>query len=122
VSTVDRLEAMLEAGRDSALLRFGLGSEYRALGDLERALTHFAAATEMAPAHSAAWKLHGRTLADLGRYEEAVAVFTTGIGIAEENGDLQAVKEMQVFRRRALRQSTAGGADAGSSGSPEGRG
>ena len=40
---------------------------------------------------------------DAARPEEAVTVFDRGIAAADERGDRQAAKEMQVFRKRAAR-------------------
>jgi tetratricopeptide (TPR) repeat protein len=100
---VDNLEAMLARGQDSALLRFSLGSEYLKLGQLEKSLVHLQRAVELDPGYSAAWKLYGKALLQAGRAAEAVQVFDAGIQAARERGDVQAAKEMEVFRRRAAR-------------------
>jgi Tfp pilus assembly protein PilF len=100
---VERLEAMLAGGKDSALLRFSLGSEYLKAGEPQRAAEHLAKALEHDPHYSAAWKLYGRALTDSGRAEDALAAYRRGIKVAEEKGDKQAVKEMQVFVRRIER-------------------
>ena len=97
------LEALLAKGPDSALLRYSLGNEYLKLGDLERAIEHLAAATRLDPRYSAAWKLQGKALQARGRPDEAIAVLDQGIAVAEAKGDIQAAKEMGVFRKRALK-------------------
>ncbi len=97
------LEALLAKGPDSALLRYSLGNEYLKLGDLERAIEHLAAATRLDPRYSAAWKLQGKALQACGRATEAIAVLDQGIAVAEAKGDIQAAKEMGVFRKRALK-------------------
>lgn len=97
------LEALLAKGPDSALLRYSLGNEYLKLGDLERAIEHLAAATRLDPRYSAAWKLQGKALQASGRPAEAIAVLDQGIAVAEAKGDIQAAKEMGVFRKRALK-------------------
>jgi predicted Zn-dependent protease len=56
-------ERMLAAGRDGALLRYSLGSEYLKAGDAAAAVPHLARAVEQDPAYTAAWKLYGRALA-----------------------------------------------------------
>jgi hypothetical protein len=43
----------------------------------------------------------GRALAEIGQHAEAVEVLDKGIEVAERRGDVQAAKEMGVFRRRA---------------------
>jgi len=102
---VIRLERLLAAGKDTALLRFSLGSEYLKAGDAAAACTHLARTLEHDPEYSAAWKLYGKALADAGRPTEALAAYRRGIEVAEKKGDKQAAKEMQVFARRIERQS-----------------
>ncbi|HLT90545.1 MAG TPA: tetratricopeptide repeat protein [Woeseiaceae bacterium] len=97
---IDALLAMLRAGRDSALLRFSLGSEYRAAGRDAEAVEHFEHAVRLDPDYSAAWKLLGRSLEATGRDAEAAGAWQRGIEAAERKGDRQAAKEMAVFLRR----------------------
>lgn len=97
---LQNLEKMLAAGRDSALLRFSLGSEYLKIGDPASAARHFQAAVTQDPAYSAAWKLLGKALEADGRPAEAAGAFQQGIQVAEGKGDVQAAKEMAVFLRR----------------------
>ena len=104
MSIIDNFEKMLASGQDSALLRYSLGTAYQKAGDTARALTHLASAVEQDPGYSAAWKVYGRLLVDVGRLEEAISAFETGIGVAEERGDIQAAKEMRVFLKRAIKK------------------
>jgi predicted Zn-dependent protease len=107
MGVTENLEGLLAKGQDNALLRFSLGNAYFSAGEFDRALTHLAAALEHDPEYSAAWKLYGRSLAECGRLAEAVAAFDRGIAVAEKRGDIQAAKEMRVFRKRA-QKSLAG--------------
>ena len=100
VRPVDRFEAMLAAGSDNALLRFGLGSQYLKDGDAARAVGHLRAAVAHDAGYSAAWKLLGKALAETGARDDAIAAYRAGIAAAEEKGDKQAAKEMAVFLRR----------------------
>lgn len=95
-----RLEGMLAAGHDSALLRFSLGTEYLREGDAVNAQVHLEQAVAQKPDYSAAWKLLGKASAEGGDTEKAMRVFTRGIEIAEQQGDIQAAKEMRVFLKR----------------------
>ena len=104
MSALENFEKMLAAGKDNLLLRYSLGNEYFKLGQFADARTHLEAALAFDPRHSAAWKLLGRTLADSGNLPEALETYRRGIAAAEEKGDLQAVKEMQVFARRIEKQ------------------
>lgn len=98
---IDNFESMLARGQDSALLRYSLGNEYLKVDEADKAVAHLAEAVRLDPAYSAAWKLYGKALAALGRHAEAVAAFDQGITIAESRGDVQAAKEMRVFRKRS---------------------
>jgi Flp pilus assembly protein TadD len=94
--------------RDSALLRFSLGSEYLKCAEFEPAIAHLNAAVEKDPVYSAAWKLLGNALAAHGRVDEALATYRKGIEVAQGKGDRQAAKEMTVFSRR-LEKAIASG-------------
>jgi Tfp pilus assembly protein PilF len=101
---IENLEKMLAAGQDSALLRFSLGSAYLKAGDATGATTHLSQAVAQDPSYSAAWKLYGRGLTELGRLRDALDAYETGIRAAEEKGDKQAAKEMGVFLKRLRRE------------------
>jgi Tfp pilus assembly protein PilF len=101
---IENFEKMLADGQDSALLRYGLGGEYFKQGDAAMAAEHLARAVQLDKGYSAAWKLYGKVLTELGRDAQAVAVYEKGIEAAEAKGDKQAAKEMQVFLKR-LRKS-----------------
>ncbi|MHB1214136.1 MAG: tetratricopeptide repeat protein [Thiobacillus sp.] len=106
-------EAMLNAGRDNALLRFSLGNEYLKQGDAAQAVQHLRRAIEHDPAYSAAWKLLGKALTDAEAWSDALAAYQAGITVAETRGDKQAAKEMSVFARRIeKRLGLESGADA----------
>ena len=97
---VERFEALLAAGKDSALLRFSLGMQYLNAGDAARAVQHLESAVAQDPKYSAAWKLLGRARAEGGDREGAIAAYRAGIVAAEERGDKQAAREMSVFLKR----------------------
>lgn len=100
MTTIERFEAMLAAGRDDALLRYSLGSEYLKAGDPGQAAAHLQRAVGHDPRYSAAWKLLGRALMEAERLDEALAAYREGITVATARGDVQAAKEMRVFARR----------------------
>ncbi len=97
------LEKLLAAGKDSALLRFGLGSAYLNGGDAARAVVHLRQAVQMNPDYSAAWKLLGKALTAAGSDADALSAYRQGIAAAERSGDKQAMKEMQVYARRVAK-------------------
>jgi Tfp pilus assembly protein PilF len=102
---IENLEKLLAGGKDSALLRFGLGSEYLKAGDAGMAAGHLQRALALDPGYSAAWKLLGQALTALNRFSEALDAYRHGIEAAESNGDVQAAKEMRVFTRRLEKQA-----------------
>ncbi|MDQ2069678.1 tetratricopeptide repeat protein [Natronospira bacteriovora] len=97
---LDRLLTMLEKGQDNAMLRFSLGQEYARRDRHEEAARHFAEAVRQQPDYSAAWKGYGKALANQGALVESAEVYRRGIAVAEEKGDKQAAREMQVFLKR----------------------
>ena len=101
-AALENFERMLAAGKDGALLRFGIGNEYRKAGDPTNAAVHLQRAVALDPGYSAAWKLLGKALVAAGRESEALAAWRDGIAAAEQKGDKQAMKEMQVFVRRLV--------------------
>jgi Tfp pilus assembly protein PilF len=101
---LQQLEKLLESGQDNAPLRFGLGSAYLKQGDAENAVVHLGKAIEFDPLFSAAWKLYGKALQEVGEKDKAADAFRRGIDVASEKGDVQAAKEMAVFLKRLLKK------------------
>lgn len=97
---IQRLEDMLAAGTDNALLRFGLGNAYLGRREFAMAAQHLRSAVEQDPHYSAAWKLLGKALAEAGLPSEAIMAYERGIAVAQAKGDIQAAKEMGVFLKR----------------------
>lgn len=108
----EKFERLLAAGQDNALLRFALASALTGDGQWSEAVVHLEAALQQDPAYSAAWKLLSRTFLEVGRPERVLDVCEQGIAVARRRGDLQAVREMEVFAKRARKQlEAAEGAD-----------
>ena len=94
------LENILNAGNDNAMLRYTLGLVCFKEKDFTAAEEHLKMALEHDGRHSASWKLYGKTLSELERYEDAEVTFEKGIENAMSQGDIQAAKEMKVFLKR----------------------
>ncbi len=99
-SVIANLEKLLAQGRETALLRFSLGSEYLKLTQTWVAIFHLKRALELDPNYSAAWKLLGMALTEGGVLNEALSTYRHGIEVAQRRGDQQAAKEMTVFATR----------------------
>lgn len=104
MSLIENLEKMLADGRDDAMLRFGLGNAYYQNKEYDRAAEHLGKALEFDKGYSAAWKLLGRSLMQTGDLDAARRTFEDGIEQAGNQGDKQAVKEMQVFLKKIEKQ------------------
>ena len=107
-AVIANLQKLLGTPRDGALLRFSLGNEYLKAGDADSARLHLTEAVARDPAYSAAWKLLGKALAELGQPQAALDAYRRGISVAESKGDKQAAKEMAVFARRIEKQLEPG--------------
>lgn len=105
---IARFQALLDAGKDSPLLRFSLGMQHLRSGSFPEAAEHLRSAVTQDPGYSAAWKLLGKALDESGRTSEAVDAYREGIAAAEAKGDKQAMKEMTVFLRRLEKQKPGG--------------
>jgi len=103
----EQLEKLLAAGKDGALLRFGLGGAWLAAGDAAAGARHLAEAVRLDPDQSAAWKLLGKAHAETGAAVAALAAWRRGIDVATARGDVQAAREMTVFVRRLEKQQEA---------------
>jgi Tfp pilus assembly protein PilF len=101
---LEQLLQLLESGQDNAPLRFGIGSAFLKQGDAGDAVEHLAKAVELDPAFSAAWKLYGKALLKSGAEDSAADAFRKGIQVANDKGDVQAAKEMEVFLKRLLKK------------------
>lgn len=97
---IQRLREQLDQGRDSPLLRFGLGSALFNDKAYAEAAEHLRACVEQMPDHSAAWKLLGRSLTTLGERERARDALSRGLAVAREKGDKQVEREIEVFLKK----------------------
>jgi len=110
-AVIANLQQLIGTPRDSALLRFSLGSEYLKCGDAHSAQLHLAEAVARDPDYSAAWKLLGRALTESGQTQAALEAYRRGIAVAERKGDKQAAREMTVFAKRIQTQPGSTGSD-----------
>jgi len=97
---ITNLQRLLKQGQDSVILRFGLGNALFKSGQAAEVIPHLKAALEYDPEYSAAWKVLGKALAEIGDKNQAIEAYEKGILVAEEKGDIQASKEMRVFLKR----------------------
>ena len=100
---IGALQKLLDQGQDNLLLRFGLGQALLKDGQVTEAIIHLEKALEFDPAHSASLKLLGKAYTISQSNDKAIEIYTKGIELAEQKGDIQAAKEMKVFLKRLLK-------------------
>jgi Flp pilus assembly protein TadD len=103
----DRLEQLRQIAKrepDDDLAQYGFGKACLDCGLLEEAIRALTRATEINRRYSAAFRDLGRALTEAGRLHDAIQTFGSGIVVAQEVGDLQTVREMEVFMKRAKRK------------------
>ena len=91
---------LLEKDPENPMILYSLGTELFKEGRYPEAREHLARAVENKPDYSVAYRTLGRAHYELHENAEARRVFAKGKEVAEENGDLQTVREIDVFRRR----------------------
>jgi predicted Zn-dependent protease len=90
---------------DDPVVRFGLAGAYLDAGQPDHAVDEYRETIRSKPDYSAAHRGLGRALERAGRTAEAIAAYRQGLEVATRNGDLQTVKEMEVFLRRLQKTS-----------------
>ena len=103
---INALKAMLDKGQDNLLLRFGLGQAMLKDNQPQEAIIHLKKTIEFDPNYSAGWKLLGKAYVAASQKAKAIDAYQEGIRVAEIKKDIQAVKEMKVFLKRLLKEST----------------
>lgn len=101
---IAQFKEVAELMPDDPVVRLGLGSAYLEASQAEDAVREFGEAIRLKPDYTAAHRGLGRALEKAGRPEEAEAAYRKGIAVGRATGDLQTVKEMEVFLRRLEKQ------------------
>src|SRR5262245_30668544 len=99
-SRLEQFRDIVALDPDDYFSRFGYGSALFDVGRYAEAVLEFREAIRLKPDYSAAFRDLGKALERSGAPAEAMRVYGQGIPIAERNGDLQTLKEMQVFLKR----------------------
>ncbi len=99
-SRADMFRKLLERDPDNPMVLYSLGNELFKEAKYFEAREYLEGAVRHKPDYSVAYRMLGRTLYELREDAEARRVFAEGREVAERNGDLQTVKEIDVFVRR----------------------
>ena len=105
----DMFRQLLEKDPDNPMILCSLGIELFKEGRYPEAREHLRRAIENKPDYSVAYRMLGRTHFELHENAEARRVFAKGREVAQVNGDLQTVREIDVFMRRLERREAGEG-------------
>jgi len=97
---IAQFKEVVELFPDDPVVRIGLATAYLEAGQAEDAIREFAETIRLKPDYTAAHRGLGRALEKAGRREEARAAYLRGIEVGHATGDLQTIKEMEVFLKR----------------------
>jgi uncharacterized protein HemY len=101
--------SLLQRDPTNPMVLYSLGSELFKEGRYEEARDHLRRAVENKPDYSVAYRMLGRAHYELHEDAEARSVFEKGREVAHANGDLQTVKEIDVFLRRLQKREVGEG-------------
>ncbi len=107
-SRADIFRKLLDRDPDNPMILYSLGNELFKEKNYAEAKVYLSRAVQNKPDYSVAYRMLGRTLYELGEDIEALRVFTKGREVAQKNGDLQTVKEIDVFVRRLEKREREG--------------
>ena len=105
----DMFRKLLEKDSNNPMILYSLGNELFKEGNYGEARDLLQRAIENKPDYSVSYRMLGRAHYELHENAEARDVFLKGKEVAQENGDLQTVKEIDVFLRRLEKREVGEG-------------
>ena len=108
-SRTEMFRKLLERDPNNPMVLYSLGNELFKEGSYPEARNHLRRAVENKPDYSVAYRMLGRAHFELHEDAEAREVFAKGREVATENGDLQTVREIDVFLRRLEKREAGEG-------------
>ena len=108
-SRSDMFRKLLERDPSNPMVLYSLGNELFKEGHYVEARDLLQRAVGNKPDYSVAYRMLGRAHFELDENTEARDVFLKGKEVAGENGDLQTVKEIDVFLRRLEKREVGEG-------------
>jgi predicted Zn-dependent protease len=105
----DMFRKLLEKDPGNPMVLYSVGNELFKEGRYGEARDHLRSAVENKPDYSVAYRMLGRAHYELHEDNEARSAFLKGKEVAQENGDLQTVKEIDVFLRRLRKREVGEG-------------
>jgi len=95
MSRLEAIKKIVEQTPNDPFPRYGLAMELKNLGQRDEAHAAFEELERRNPDYVAQYLMHANVLSELKRIEEAKAVLTRGIAVAQKAGNGHALGEMQ---------------------------
>ncbi len=92
---IEQIKDFLKDSPNDAFLNYALAQELIKLGDLDAALNQFLLLFETHPDYLATYYHLGKLYIKLGRKEEAMSIFDTGIEKSKKAGEQHTLSELQ---------------------------
>jgi predicted Zn-dependent protease len=108
-SRSEMFRKLLQRDPTNPMVLYSLGNELFKEGRYGEARDNFQRAVANKPDYSVAYRMLGRTNYELHENDEAKSVFLKGKEVARDNGDLQTVKEIDVYLRRLQKREVGEG-------------
>jgi predicted Zn-dependent protease len=108
-SRSEMFRKLLQRDPTNPMVLYSLGNELFKEGRYGEASDHLQRAVANKPDYSVAYRMLGRAHYELHENDEAKNIFLKGKEVARENGDLQTVKEIDVFLRRLQKREVGEG-------------
>ena len=108
-SRSEMFRKLLDKDPDNPMILYSLGNELFREDQYEEARDLLQRAITNKPDYSVAYRMLGRAHYELHENTEARNIFLKGREVAQGNGDLQTVKEIDVFLRRLQKREVGEG-------------
>lgn len=96
-SRLQSLLAMYEKDPKDSFLIYGIGLEYIALEDNEKAEQYFKLLLEQDPGYVPLYTQYARLKENQNKIDEAKELYKKGIEVAKNSGDIHSANEMEEF-------------------------
>ncbi|HEY9677063.1 MAG TPA: tetratricopeptide repeat protein [Drouetiella sp.] len=92
---LEMFKQVLEIDSEDLLANYGIGSCLVALENFDDAIPYLTKAIEIKPTHTVAYVSLAEAFEGLGRDQEAMDTYTTGVEVASKRGDMSPMNDMQ---------------------------
>jgi len=104
INRLDKLLEFIKNEPDDPFLKYALATEYLRLGETGQALAYFENLVTNHPAYAGTYYHLGKLYEAIGRKQDAINTYETGMKITREQRDNHAFSELQAVYRLATGQ------------------